>query len=82
MQKLISKLTQTSWVLFQGAALIFVSSDAVAANGTGAFGGMSITPTAQVDGGVMTFQVQNRVIGTGRYDGINLTNVFGLSEFF
>ena len=81
MRKLISKLTQTSWVLFQGAALIFVISDAVAANGTGAFGGMSITPTAQVDGGVMTFQVQNRVIGTGRYDGINLTNVFGLSDF-
>ena len=80
MQKLISKLTQTYWVLFQGAALIFGASDAVAANGTGAFGGLSITPTAQVDGGVMTFQVQNRVIGTGRYDGIHLTNVFGLSD--
>ena len=54
---------------------------AFAANGTGAFGGLSITPTAQIDNGAMTFQFQNRVIGTGRYEGINLTNVFGLSEF-
>ena len=53
----------------------------MAANGTGAYGGLSITPTAQIESGVMTFQVQNRVIGTGRYDGINLTNVFGLSDF-
>jgi hypothetical protein len=68
-------------LLFQGAAIIFGASEAMAANGTGAFGGLSITPTAQVDGGGMTFQVQNRVIGTGRYDGINLTNVFGLSDF-
>ena len=52
-----------------------------AANGTGAFGGLSLTPTAQIDSGAMTSQFQNRVIGTGRYDGINLTNVFGLSEF-
>jgi hypothetical protein len=52
-----------------------------AASGTGAFGGLSITPTATVDSGAVTFQVQNRVIGTGRYDGINLTNVFGLSDF-
>jgi|LauGreSuBDMM15SN_2_FD.fasta_scaffold00697_4 hypothetical protein len=81
MQKLISKLTQTPWLLFQGVAIIFGANEAMAANGTGAFGGLSITPTAQVDGGVMTFQVQNRVIGTGRYDGINLTNVFGLSDF-
>jgi hypothetical protein len=54
---------------------------AFAANGTGAFGGLSITPTAQIDNGAMTFQFQNRVIGTGRYEGINLTNVFGLSDF-
>jgi hypothetical protein len=43
-----------------------------ATNGTGAFGGLSITPTAPIDSGAMSFQVQNRVIGTGRYDGINL----------
>lgn len=54
---------------------------ALAANGTGAFGGLSITPTSPIDSGAMTFQFQNRVIGTGRYDGINLTNVFGLSDF-
>ena len=54
---------------------------ALAANGTGAYGGLSITPTAPIDSGAMTFQFQNRVIGTGRYDGINLTNVFGLSDF-
>jgi hypothetical protein len=55
--------------------------DVIAANGTGAFGGLSITPTAEIDSGAMTFQVQNRVIGTGRYEGINLTKVFGLSNF-
>ena len=62
--------------------LVFSTLNALAANGTGAFGGLSITPTAQIDSGAMTFQVQNRVIGTGRYEGINLTNVFGLSDFF
>ena len=56
-------------------------NNAIAANGTGAFGGLSVTPTAQIDSAAMTSQFQNRVIGTGRYDGINLTNVFGLSEF-
>jgi hypothetical protein len=50
-------------------------------NGGGAFGGLSLTPVAQIDTGVMTAQYQNRVIGTGRYEGINLTNVFGLSDF-
>jgi hypothetical protein len=60
---------------------LFYPNYAIAANGTGAFGGLSITPTAPIDSGAMTFQVQNRVIGTGRYDGINLTNVFGLSDF-
>jgi hypothetical protein len=81
MQQLISKLTQTALVLLTGAALLICNRQAIAANGTGAFGGLSISPTAQVEGGTMTFQVQNRVIGTGRYDGINLTNVFGLSDF-
>ena len=50
-------------------------------NGAGAFTGLSLTPTAQVDPGAMTVQYQNRFIGTGRFDGINLTNVFGLSSF-
>ena len=49
-------------------------------SGSGAFGGLSLTPVAQIDPGVMTAQIQNRVIGTGRFDGINLTNVYGLSE--
>lgn len=49
--------------------------------GSGAFSGLSLTPSAQVDPGAMTLQYQNRVIGTGRFDGINLTNVFGLSSF-
>ena len=62
-------------------ATLFGPFSVLAANGSGAFGGLSITPTAQVDNGAMTFQFQNRVIGTGRYDGINLTSVFGLSEF-
>jgi hypothetical protein len=50
-------------------------------NGGGAFGGLSLTPTAQIDPGAMTMQYQNRVIGTGRFDGINLTGVFGLNTF-
>ena len=81
MQQFISKLTQTALVLLIGAALLIHNDQAMAANGTGAYGGLSITPTAQIESGIMTFQVQNRVIGTGRYDGINLTNVFGLSDF-
>ena len=57
-------------------------ADMLVGNGGGAFGGLSLTPVAQIDNGGMTAQYQNRVIGTGRFDGINLTNVFGLSEFF
>lgn len=57
-------------------------ADMLVGNGGGAFGGLSLTPVAQIDNGGMTAQYQNRVIGTGRFDGINLTNVFGLSDFF
>ncbi len=63
------------------AASLFCAINTFAANGTGAFGGLSLTPTAPVDSGAVTLQFQNRVIGTGRYEGINLTNVFGLSDF-
>ena len=70
------------WVMVTVTVAALAPNFAFAASGTGAFGGLSITPTATVDSGAMTFQVQNRVIGTGRYDGINLTNVFGLSDFF
>ena len=53
----------------------------VVGNGGGAFGGLSLTPVAQIETGVMTAQYQNRVIGLPRFEGINLTNVFGLSDF-
>jgi len=68
-----------AWVIAQSA--VAGGSVGLAGNGGGAFGGLSLTPVAQIDTGVMTAQYQNRVIGTGRYEGINLTNVFGLSEF-
>jgi hypothetical protein len=66
-------------LLFAGA--LFGTINTFAANGVGAFGGLALTPMALIDSGAVTFQFQNRVIGTGRYDGINLTNVFGLSDF-
>lgn len=50
-------------------------------SGSGAFGGLSLTPVAQIDPRVMTLQYKDRVIGTGRFEGINLTGVYGLSEF-
>jgi hypothetical protein len=49
-------------------------------NGYGGFGGYSITPVAQIDALSLTAQYQNRFIGTGRFDGLNLTNVFGLND--
>jgi len=75
------KLRLESLKYLLSAAVLFSSVNALAANGVGAFGGLSLTPTAPVDSGAVTFQFQNRVIGTGRYEGINLTNVFGLSDF-
>ena len=75
------KLRPVALKYFLCAALLFGAINVFAANGVGAFGGLSLTPTAPVDSGAVTFQFQNRVIGTGRYDGINLTNVFGLSDF-
>jgi hypothetical protein len=77
----MQKIKRTFQEFMLIATAMLGSLNAIAANGTGAFGGLSITPTAQIDSGAMTFQLQNRVIGTGRYEGINLTNVFGLSDF-
>ena len=61
--------------IHQSNAFVLVGS------GGGAFGGLSVTPVAQIDTGVMAAQYQNRVIGTGRYEGLNLTNVYGLADF-
>ena len=74
---------QTLKVL-SGAALMLVGMKAshalILGNGHGGFGGYSITPVAQIDAGSLTAQYQNRFIGTGRFDGLNLTNVFGLND--
>jgi hypothetical protein len=77
----MQKLRLQAFICLLGAAASLGAINAFAANGVGAFGGLSITPSAPIDSGAATFQFQNRVIGTGRYEGINLTNVFGLSDF-
>jgi hypothetical protein len=77
----MQKLKLSALMSMLCAATSLGAINAFAANGVGAFGGLSLTPTAPIDSGAATFQFQNRVIGTGRYEGINLTNVFGLSDF-
>jgi hypothetical protein len=82
--QLIRPLTSTLQALPAVLVLMLchqANASMLVGNGGGAFGGLSLTPVAQIDTGVMTAQYQNRVIGTGRYEGLNLTNVFGLSDF-
>ncbi len=53
----------------------------VSLSGSGAFSGMQVTPTALVLPGHLNYQLQGRVVGSDREQGVNHTLVMGLSSF-
>ncbi len=56
-------------------------SSVASLSGSGAFSGMQVTPSALVLPGHLNYQLQGRVVGSDREQGVNHTLVMGLSSF-